>query len=68
MKPTGQTVQKHTIDFDTHIQSIMDEIDKTKQAAQKKYKAIKYDPVKPKTSTFRTPIMEDLYPKVELAE
>jgi hypothetical protein len=55
-------------DFDQHIKNIMEEIELAKSKAASKYKAIKYDPVKPKTCTFKTPIMEDLYPKVELAE
>lgn len=55
-------------DLDRHIKAIIDEISKTKQNAEAKYRAIKYDQVKPKTCKYKTPIMEDLYPKVELAE
>lgn len=55
-------------DYDKHIRTIMDEIDRHKQKTAQKYGAIRYDPVKPKTSKYKTPIMQDLYPKVELAE
>jgi hypothetical protein len=55
-------------DYDKHIRSIMDEIAAHKQKAAKKYNAIKYDQTKPKSCKYKTPIMEDLYPKVELAE
>ena len=55
-------------DYDKHIKSIMDEIDAHKRKAAQKYHTIKYDPIKPKSCKYKTPIMEDLYPKVELAE
>jgi hypothetical protein len=68
MQPS-ETKEKHrSMDYDKHIKNIMEEIDQAKQKAATKYQAIKYDPIKPKSCTFKTPIMEDLYPRIELAE
>jgi hypothetical protein len=60
--------KSQAIEFDKHIKKIMDEIDQAKKKSANKYQAIKYDPIKPKSCTFKTPIMEDLYPRIELAE
>lgn len=54
--------------LDQHIEKLVREIDKTKKLRDAKYASIKYNPVKPRTCTFQTPIMEDLYPQIELAE
>jgi type I restriction-modification system DNA methylase subunit len=53
---------------DQHIQSIIDELRANKERAIAQKSNIKYNPIKPKTSKMSTPILEDLYPRVELAE
>lgn len=68
MQPSDPKEKHKQVDYDRHIKNIMDEIDQAKQKAAKKYQTIKYDPIKPKSCTFKTPIMEDLYPRIELAE
>jgi hypothetical protein len=56
------------IDYERHVQNIIDKIDAQKQKHKQKFAAIRYDPLKPKTSSMQTPIMESLHPRVELAE
>jgi hypothetical protein len=53
---------------DEHIQSIVNEIRVHKDLAIAQNGQMKYNPIKPKTSKMSTPILGDLYPRVELAE
>jgi hypothetical protein len=68
MQQSVGSEKTQAIDYDRHVKNIMEEIDRNKQKAAKKYQDIKYDPVKPKSCQYKTPIMEDLYPRIELAE
>lgn len=55
-------------DIETRVQKLVDIMEKKKAQVESKYKSIKYNPVKPKTCTYETPIMQDLFPRVELAK
>ncbi len=60
--------RSRTTEPDSEVQRLVREMEKHKSQVQAKYDRIKYNPVKPKTCTYQTPIMEDLFPRVELAE